>query len=91
VTYTNSSQRTKELVVFQVYLLMMHFYLGLLDTKKPVDIYDPPLTIFLKGTSNSMNDANPLDRLQPTSQVPMIELDHSTHSFREKLHAALIQ
>jgi hypothetical protein len=85
------AQRTKELVVFQVYLLMMHLYFGLLDAKKPLDIYDPSLTIILTETSNAMNDANPLDRLQPTSQVPTIELDPRTHSVREKLHAALFQ
>jgi hypothetical protein len=31
------AQRTKELVVFQVYLLLMHLYFGVLDTKKPLD------------------------------------------------------
>jgi len=47
------AQKTKELAVFQVYMLLMHAYLGVLNDKAPLNI-DPTAT----GTDDN---SNPLD------------------------------
>jgi len=48
------AQKTKELVVFQVYLLMMQLYFGVLNKNNALDLYDPSLTIKLQsGTTNT--------------------------------------
>jgi hypothetical protein len=47
------AQKTKELVVFQVYLLMMQLYFGLLNKHNSLDLYDPSLTITLTADSTS--------------------------------------
>jgi hypothetical protein len=48
------AQKTKELAVFQVYMLLMHAYLGVLNDRAPLNIYDPTAT----GTDDN---SNPLD------------------------------
>jgi len=47
------AQKTEELVVFQVYLLMMQLYFGLLSKHNSLDLYDPSLTITLTADSTS--------------------------------------
>ena len=86
------AQSTRELVVFQVYVLLMHLYFGLLDTRTPLEIYDPSLTIDLIQQHNAEEEnTNPLDRLPPTGKVIPTEIDPRTHTVREKLHEALFQ
>ena len=38
------AQKTKELATFQVYMLLMHVYFGVLDEKTKLPLYDPSLT-----------------------------------------------
>jgi hypothetical protein len=64
-------QRTKQLVVFQVYLLMMQLYFGVLNNRNAMDLYDPSQTHPLQnGTTTPEVTSNPLDKLQLTSTVP---------------------
>jgi hypothetical protein len=81
------AQKTKELVVFQVYMLMMHVYLGLLDSRTPLDIYDPSPCNALEV--NVINESNPLDKLLPTGKVVPEELLPETTSVRDMLKEAL--
>jgi hypothetical protein len=83
------AQSTRELVVFQVYMLMMHFYFGVLDTRTPLDLYNPSLTITLKQYPPTEPTRNPLDRLQRTGEVLPKDMDPRTHQVRDKLHEAL--
>ncbi len=69
------AQRTKQLVVFQVYLLMMQLYFGLLNKHNAMDLYDPSQTHLLQETTTPEVTSNPLDKLQPTSTVPSKDLD----------------
>jgi hypothetical protein len=71
------AQKTKELATFQVYVLLMHVYFGVLDknTKRP--IYDPSLT-FQQQQTNNHHELNPLDHLQPTSVTEPNLLDPRT-------------
>jgi hypothetical protein len=82
-------QRTKEFVVFQVYLLLMHLYFSHLNPLTPLKIYDPSLTLEL-GPRNG-DSGNPLDRLAPSSRVPPNELDPRTTKVREKLYDAVLE
>jgi len=84
------AQKTKELVVFQVYLLLMHLYFGQLNPMSPLDIYDPSLTLDL-GKLNEVEIGNPLDRLVPNSKVAPDELDRRTQGVREKLYNAIFE
>jgi len=81
------AQKTKELVVFQVYVLMMHVYFGLLDSRTPLDIYDPSPCNALEG--NEINESNPLDKLLPTGKVVPEELHPETTTVRDMLKEAL--
>ncbi len=73
-------------------MLLMHLYFGLLDTRTPLEIYDPSLTIDLVQQHNAEEEnTNPLDRLPPTGKVIHTEIDPRTHMVREKLHEALFQ
>jgi len=83
------AQRTKQLVVFQVYLLMMQLYFGLLNKHNAMDLYDPSQTHLLQETTTPEVTSNPLDKLQPTSTVPSKDLDERTITVREKLYEAL--
>ncbi len=83
------AQRTKQLVVFQVYLLMMQLYFGLLNKHNAMDLYDPSQTHLLQETTTPEVKSNPLDKLQPTSTVPSKDLDERTITVREKLYEAL--
>jgi hypothetical protein len=85
------AQSTRELVVFQVYLLMMHLYFGVLDTRTPLDLYDPSLTNTLQPNSITEPTNNPLDRLPRTGEVLPKDMDARTHRVREKLREALFQ
>jgi len=88
------AQKTKELVVFQVYLLMMQLYFGVINKTNALDLYDPSLTITLQsGTTNTnpTTNQNPLDHLQPTSTAAQRDLDECTPIVREKLYDALFE
>ena len=87
------AQRTRELVVFQVYLLLMNLYFGVLDTRTPLDLYDPSLTVDLRSnnTSTVEQNKNPLDALAPTGQALPMDIDARVHRVREKLHDALVE
>jgi hypothetical protein len=72
----------RELVVFQVYVLLMHLNFGLLDKRAPLDIHDLSPTINLLEQMEAVN-VNPLDRLPPTDRVIPTEIDPGTHTVRE--------
>ena len=84
------AQKTKELVVFQVYLLLMHLYFGQLNPLNSLEIYDASLTTDLNG-ERVMDEGNPLDRLVPTAKLAPNELDPRTRRVREKLYEAIFQ
>jgi len=84
------AQKTKELVVFQVYLLLMHLYFGQLNPLNSLEIYDASLTIDLNG-ERVMDEGNHLDRLVPTAKLAPNELDPRTRRVREKLYEAIFQ
>jgi len=71
------AQKTKEFVVFQVYLLIMHLYFGQLNPISAMEIYDSSLTLDLTSP-NEVEIVNPLDRLVPSSKVVPSELDERT-------------
>jgi hypothetical protein len=84
------AQRAKELVVFQVYMQMMHLYFGLLDQRNSLVLYDPALTITLQEKGVHVTDnGNTADRLQPTSQLLPKDIDPRTQAGREKLKEAM--
>jgi hypothetical protein len=70
-------------------MLMMHLYFGVLDTRTPLDLYDPSLTITLKQNPPTETTRNPLDRLPRTGQVLPKDMDPRTHRVREKLREAV--
>ncbi len=84
------AQRTKELVVFQVHLLLMHLYFGQLNPMSALDVYDPSLPVDLTSASDE-EVGNPLDKLSPTGKVPPNELDQRTQGVREKLYSAIFE
>jgi hypothetical protein len=84
------AQKTKELVVFQVHLLLMHLYLGQLHPMSALDVYDPSLPVDLTSASD-VEVVNPLDKLSPTGKVPPSELDQRTQGVREKLYGAIFE
>jgi hypothetical protein len=70
-----AAQWTKELVVFQVYIHLMHLNFGLLDPKNGLDL---PLSLLVKSggcASNGEEAHNPKERLQLTSQLPETDND----------------
>jgi Fe-S-cluster formation regulator IscX/YfhJ len=73
------AQQTKELVVFQVYMHLMHLYFGMLNPQNALDLYDPSLTFQLKNEP-SLAAHNQSDRLQPTSQLPTKGIDPGTQN-----------
>jgi hypothetical protein len=85
------AQKMKELVVFQVYLLMMQLYFGLLNKHNVLDFYDPSFTstLIADGTSSttSTGTTNPLDCLRPMTTV--LAKDQQMTDVREKLNHAL--
>jgi hypothetical protein len=85
------AQKTKELILFQVYILMMHVYFGVLDHKAPLNIiYDPELTVpFAFLTSNATAAGNPLDSLKPTRVVPANALDPQSTHIHKLLYSAM--
>jgi hypothetical protein len=86
------AQRTRELAVFQVYLLLMNLYFGVLDTRTPLDLYDPSLTKDLVcNTGTVQQNKNPLDAVTPTGQAQPMDIDARTHRVRQKLHDALLE
>jgi hypothetical protein len=55
----------------------MHTYFGVLDSKAPLDLYDPVLTELLSFmVSNTSTPGNPLDSIKPTITVAANALDH---------------
>ncbi len=76
------AQKTKELAVFQVYMLLMHAYLGVLNDRAPLNIYDPTAT----GTDDN---SNPLDRLLPTAVLPPEKVDVRSNNVRRLLQEAM--
>jgi len=85
------AQKTKELVVFHVYLLMMHLYFGQLNPMTSLDIYDPSLALDLGVNNDSPYSTNPLDKLKPNCRVAPGELDPRTTRVREKLYDAVFE
>jgi hypothetical protein len=79
------AQKTKEIVVFHVYLLMMQLYFGQLNPMTSLDIYDPSLALELGVNNDSPYPANPLDKLKPNCRVAPSELHPRTTRVREKL------
>ncbi len=70
------AQKTKELAVVQVYVLLVDMYFGVLDDRAPLNIYDPGLTINLSDSIKlEANKCNPIDRLKPKSVLVAAELD----------------
>jgi hypothetical protein len=84
------AQKTKELVVFQVYLLLMHLYFGQLNPLNALEIYDPSVPIELIGHTDT-EVANPLDRLILTTTVMPNELDPRAQRVRVKLYEAIFE
>jgi hypothetical protein len=73
------AQKTKELVVFQVYLLMMQLYFGLLNRHNSIELYDPTLTVTFAAdatnTTSSSSTTTPFDRLCSMTTVLAEDLD----------------
>jgi hypothetical protein len=85
------AQKTKELAILQVYVLLMEAYFGVLDDRTPLNISDPAVTVPL-GEGNSTNKKNnPLDKLVPTKVVPGNELDPRTIRVRKMLWSTMYQ
>jgi hypothetical protein len=70
---------------------MMHLYFGVLDTRTPLDLYDPSLTNTIQPKSITEPTNNPLNRLPRTGEVLPKDMDARTHRVREKLGEALFQ
>jgi hypothetical protein len=70
------AQRTKEVAVFNVYLLLMNAYFGVLNDKAALNLYYPGLTSSV-GESLDLDPTtiNPLDNLTPTSVMVAISVD----------------
>jgi hAT family C-terminal dimerisation region len=62
------AQKTRELAVFNVYLLLMDAYFGVLNETASLNIYDPGLTSTVaENLAPDQTTTNPLDKLTPTS------------------------
>jgi hypothetical protein len=84
------AQTMKELVTFQVYMLMMHAYYGVLDAKLSLNIYDQVFTIsfsFMPATATAHE--NPLNNLKPTTVTPTIALYPRSTCVRKLLPKAM--
>jgi hypothetical protein len=68
----------------------MHLYFGQLNPLNALDIYDPSLSVDLKGHKDCA-PVNPLDRLIPTTTVLPSELDPRAKRVREKLYEAIFK
>jgi len=82
-----TAQKTKELSVFQVYILLIDAYFGVLHDEEPLNIYDPSLTTTL-GTQTTI-EATPIDRLRPTGVKATCDLDPRTKKVRNMLKEAM--
>ncbi len=58
------AQKTKELAVFQVYILLMEAYFGVLDEKTPLNLYDPGVSSTINENIAHQEKSNPLDNLK---------------------------
>jgi hypothetical protein len=85
--HTTTAQKTKELSVFQVYVLLIDAYFGVLNDEEPLNIYDPSLTTTL-GTQTTI-EATSLDRLSPTGMKATRDLDPRTKKVRNMLKEAM--
>jgi hypothetical protein len=64
-------QKTKEVVVFQVYMLLMHLYFGVLDDSTQLQLYNPSLHLTKYFQRLPLPaDVNPLDKLKPIGVLP---------------------
>jgi hypothetical protein len=72
------AQKTKEVVVFQVYILLMAALFGVLNEKHPLAIYEPSTATVLGESNDEPLHANPLDNLKPTYINSTTELDQRT-------------
>ena len=86
------AQKTKELAVFQVYILLVDAYFGVLDERSTLNIYDPGLTVSLSDSAHSEANKgfNPIDRLKPTSVMAATELDPRAVKVRQLLRKAML-
>jgi len=77
--------------VFQVYILLMEAYFGVLDEKSPLPIFDPTAVTALGEMADMPERVNPLDNLKPTFVKPAQDLDARTTTVRKKLRQAMAQ
>jgi hypothetical protein len=82
-----TAQKTKELSVFQVYILLIDAYFGALHDEEHLNIYDPSLTTTL-GAQTTM-EATPIDRLRPTGVKATRDLDPRTKKVQNMLKEAM--
>jgi hypothetical protein len=85
------AQKPNELAVFQVYILLMEAFFGVLHEKHPRPSYDPTATSTLGQPSDEPDTSNPLDNLKPTYIKNASELDPRTTSVRKILQKAMMQ
>jgi len=86
-----TAQKTKELAVLQVYVLLIDAYFGVLDEKSPLNLYDPAAPVVLSSSDRESTVTNHLDRLVPTGVIPGNELDPQTVRVRKMLRNAMYE
>jgi hypothetical protein len=85
------AQKTKEVIVFEVYILLMEAFFGVLNEKHPLAIYDPSTaTVWVESNEEPIH-VNPLDNLKPTYIKPTAELDQRTTKVRRMLRMAILK
>ncbi len=73
-------------------MLLMHIYFGVLDETNPLKLYDPTRTFSNFWDRPDMTThANPLDKLTPTSVLPVEQLDPRSNNVRKMLKEAMNQ
>jgi hypothetical protein len=83
-----AGQTTKEVAVFQVYLLLVEAYFGVLDPNAALTLYDPGQVTNMV-TTDANSSTNPLDHLKPSSTADTSKLDPRTARVREMLRDAM--
>jgi hypothetical protein len=83
-----AGQTTKEVAVFQVYLLLVEAYFGVLDPNAALTLYDPGQVTNMV-TTDVNSSTNPLDPLKPSITADTSELDPRTTRVRKMLKDAM--
>jgi len=84
------AQKTKELAVFQVYMLLMHAYLEVLKDKAALSLYDHSGTgVQLLSQNDNETNINPQERLLPTIVLPPEQVDERSANVRRLLQEAM--